>query len=464
MRKRVLAAVSIGLALALLPVVAKACSCYIGDVRDALDEADGAFIGTYLAQRPVNPAEPWGQAIFTFSVQEEVKGELAETVEVRAQTQSSACGLGTGGGEQIGLLLYTTRSGAWTSSSCSQLSPEQMREAASELPAPTGEPPARFVVGGSFHNEHSVSMNANGEIVAYGGPGNEPESEGVELAPCPGSQRVVEIVSLYRHNARLIVRDLSSFEIERQFDLPFGKRPYRRQYVTAVVCRDEAANDIYLFASNYHFGGYDNATSYLQRVGPDGPGPLVRGDAQQASFTRDHAFLNGGTNGRRITRIDLDTGQRSFVARVPPRPGPLTLSPDGTMLAGIAAGRDNYEAPPSRAVLIKLGPDPRVISRSLHAKYMTGDVRWIDDQRLVLLTSYGRRSRIYDASLNLIERLSGWEGSEPTLEGETVYALRFDYDDCFCSTVIAYDLETEERTVVARPPTRVALSLAVLAD
>jgi hypothetical protein len=462
-KRRLLAAFALGLALSLIPVVAHACSCYLGDPRDALDEADGAFIGTYLAQRPVNPERVWGPAIYTFRVSEEIKGDFDETVEVRAQTQSSACGLGVGeGGEETGLLLYRTRSGAWTSSSCSQLSPEQMREAASELPPPTSEGPVRSIVGGSFHNEHSVSLDAAGEIVAYGGPGSEPESEAQELALCPGERRSVEVVHQYPDRARLIVRDLSSFEIERQFTLPFGRRPYRQQYVTAVVCRDEAATDVFVFASDHYFTGRPDATSYLQHVGRDGPDQITKGDALQASFTRSHAYLNGGHNGRKISRLELDTGERTFIARVPPRPGPLTLSPDGSMLAGVAEGRDNYEAPPSRAVLIELGASPRVISTSLHAKHVRGDMRWIDDDHVALLTPYIRRSRIYDSSLTLVERLGGWDAIEPSIDGNTVYGLRFDYEACFCSSVIAYDLDTEETTVVARPPTRVTNALVLL--
>src|SRR5688500_10271202 len=80
-RSRLLAAVVFAIVATALP--AKACSCALGDPRDALKASDGAFVGTLLSQTP-DPDSPDQSSIYTFTVQETFKGTLDETVEVHS--------------------------------------------------------------------------------------------------------------------------------------------------------------------------------------------------------------------------------------------------------------------------------------------------------------------------------------------------------------------------------------------
>lgn len=69
---------------------ASACSCARGDIRDQYNNADAAFIGTYVSRR--DGEESWYDYL-TFRVDESLKGELGETVEIRSNTGSGACGI-----------------------------------------------------------------------------------------------------------------------------------------------------------------------------------------------------------------------------------------------------------------------------------------------------------------------------------------------------------------------------------
>ena len=74
---------------------ALACSCAIGDPRDRLADVDAAFVGVLL-DRVVDG----DQAIHTFRVEDAVKGELGETVQVRSHRDGATCGLEVPVGER----------------------------------------------------------------------------------------------------------------------------------------------------------------------------------------------------------------------------------------------------------------------------------------------------------------------------------------------------------------------------
>src|SRR6185295_7995655 len=123
--------------LALLLVVAgaqaaHACSCLIGDPRDALHRSDGAFVGTLVERTEVDDQT----SIFTFEVETAVKGMIGAEVDVRSASNGASCGLEVEFGQRIGLLLGTDEDGAWISNLCSQIDPEVLLEAAEPLPEP----------------------------------------------------------------------------------------------------------------------------------------------------------------------------------------------------------------------------------------------------------------------------------------------------------------------------------------
>ncbi len=124
---------------------ASACSCASGDDRDALARSDAAFIGTLVSR-----TDSGRSATFRFTVDEEVKGEFPQTIDVSSASDGAACGLEVRMGQQTGLFLSGDETQGWSSSLCQQISPEDLREAARPMPAPDGEGPIKLIVGGNW--------------------------------------------------------------------------------------------------------------------------------------------------------------------------------------------------------------------------------------------------------------------------------------------------------------------------
>lgn len=127
-------ALAIGIVVAGPAPPARACSCvvpWIGMVH----EADAAFVGrlttTVLPDTPpARPDEPvliGGRTVrHEFAVDRVVKGKLGERVVVETAEDGAACGLTPPPGKPIGLAIYRSATGAWTSSLCSQIPLEML--------------------------------------------------------------------------------------------------------------------------------------------------------------------------------------------------------------------------------------------------------------------------------------------------------------------------------------------------
>ena len=144
--------------------VAHACSCLIGDPRDALHRSDGAFVGTLVERSEVDEQT----SIFTFEVETAVKGTIGTTIDVRSNSNGASCGLEVEIGQRIGLLLGIDEDGAWISNLCSQIDPEVLLSAAEPLPEPDGVGPVRFVVGGNLGENRLMALDRTGRTLAYG--------------------------------------------------------------------------------------------------------------------------------------------------------------------------------------------------------------------------------------------------------------------------------------------------------
>src|SRR5688572_15221877 len=103
-------------ALMLFPLQsAQACSCVLGDPRDAFAQADAAFVGTFVEKHLAEPPDPSGEftsaddTIYTFVLETEYKGELGDpgdTVEVHSAFSGASCGLEVHEGESYGFFLH----------------------------------------------------------------------------------------------------------------------------------------------------------------------------------------------------------------------------------------------------------------------------------------------------------------------------------------------------------------------
>jgi hypothetical protein len=109
---------------------ASACSCAPPEFPQRLDEADGAFVGTWVDRAVILG----GQAAVTFEVERVLKGGFGPRAIVRTEARGSACGLELLGTARTGLLLERAGDGVWTSDLCSMVPATELLAAASGQP------------------------------------------------------------------------------------------------------------------------------------------------------------------------------------------------------------------------------------------------------------------------------------------------------------------------------------------
>ncbi len=400
------------LALLAATLPAFACSCIVDDPRDTLRDADGAFIGTLLSQRPVDPDEPFGNHIYTFQVDEEIKGEFSDTEEVRSASQESACALAVEEGEQTGLFLYETR-GNWHSISCSQTSPRALREAASPLPEPNGVRPTRMILGGSFGRARVMALDKRGRTLDYGFRGDR---DVTDLDLCPGGKRFVEISRTYPGRPHFAVRRVSTLAETRDVVLSFG--PGRD--VIGLHCRNRKASRALVFVTEY---GEDGKIYELRKRAMVQLHKNV--EARYAVFHGRFAYLSG--KNQRLWRLNLKTGASRLLYESERPLSEPELNRDGSYLAVIQDGGwdPNRRA---RLVLVRLS-DGRVRSRRVvrEAGNTYAKLEWAGRKRVVFMYAGNGGSRVFDLRLQVLGKFGRWspDGSGDAVVGNRLYGAYY---------------------------------------
>ncbi|MDQ4124516.1 MAG: hypothetical protein M3134_02805 [Actinomycetota bacterium] len=415
---RLLRILSVVCVLVVLPVQpAQACSCFYGDPRDRFQDADGAFVGTFVESHPVepNPSSSGADTIYTFVLDEEHKGELGEEgdlVEVHAPLSGASCGIEASPGEQYGIFLQVRESdGAWASSLCSQVSPETLREGASPLPAPTSNGPVRFVAGGSFGDMQTVFLDADGKTVGYGSG----DRDVTQVSGCRGRARILEVGRVHPGRPVLVVRDVSSLDVVRSVEIPAG----RSFWVAGVHCLTESGRRSAVFVTNH--GGKGR----LLLVDGDDVDVVYEATAESAAFHGRRAYLE---QGRDLVRVSLRTGAARQVATLPgDYSSELVVSPDGTELAGVAYPPydENGRERPAKLFVVDLASG-RVPSTAVGSGERSAHVRWLSRTRIVMFVEYPDASRVYDADLEVRARFGRWPGHSTAIVGRTAYGVDYD--------------------------------------
>lgn len=105
------------------PDIAGACSCAeVPDPSGLAEWVDVVFTGTVTDARPEFPEDDLDDAIdrtiYTFTVDRVYEGEVAETVELISETESSACGASFGEGRHLVYAEAAGRSGQLSTGLC----------------------------------------------------------------------------------------------------------------------------------------------------------------------------------------------------------------------------------------------------------------------------------------------------------------------------------------------------------
>ena len=420
--RRTIRVVAVALALALLPLTpAQACSCAWSDPRETLSKADGAFIGEFVFSREATTPTPGGgissgrEVIYTFNVDEDFKVDLGDTVEIHSAADGAACGLEATPGSTYGLFIYLNDEQEWTSGLCSQIDPDELRAAAAPLPEPDGVNPVRFLAGGAFGEGRMVALDEAGRTLAYGY--GEDTTGWIDV--CPGSQKNVEIVYEYKERARLVVRRLSDFVVERTVTLPFDNwYEGRRPNPDAVRCANEDASKVYVLGTTR---AEPKSRSRLIEVTPDGISTVHYGNAFGGIITARRAFLATGRYARNITKVNLRNGHSKRIAGLKPFVSGLALSPDGKRLTAISA---RYGKPSYLHVITLATSRMKSLRVSGPDRVFAGKVVWQSPWRFVVLPSGGDNYHAvtYNRRLKQLGRMR-WDAYGGAVHNATAYGI-----------------------------------------
>jgi hypothetical protein len=394
---------SVAVALALGLESAQACTCARLDVRETLSRADAAFIGILTGRRPAPPSPPFSSDVFTFRVDDVVKGTLRGSVEVWSSSYSASCGLEIGVGERIGLFL--SRDGnRWTSLLCWQVSPAALREA-ERRPAPDGRGPVRFLVGGGFGDARLLALDARGRTLGYGSGGGATKL----LSVCPRGGRAVELVDALPE--RVAVRDVRTLSVIREVALPAGN------VAADVYCRDAGARDVYVFAKRQA-----GASSVIFHLRDGAIRESYLGSAQSTVFRGNSVYLNEGVEGREIVRFDLTSGARRSLATSPLGLKSLAISPRGARLAGLHSGQGSQRAA-NRLVVLRVDRPGPVRSVGLASSpWLQAELIWLDEIRVAVFLARWAGT-VFDHRLRRLSRLKRWWAADTEVVSGVAYGV-----------------------------------------
>ena len=401
----------LGVVLSIAPI-ASACSCAGGgDPRDALERADGAFVGRSLglvepSPRP-SPTPPprvvsSGRSVdVRFQVEVDVKGNLHDEIVVRSEP---ACGFHAPVGERVAMYLRL-ESGRLTARLCSQTDPETLRRAARPLPAADGEPPVRMLLGGSMGDARSLALDGQGRTVAYA---IAPGSVGA-VSLCPGSDVFVELVSGAVEDKwwklAIAVRDVGTLRLraEHPFTTLEAKNGYDSGRPEDISCLDPHGRSISV--AGRRSDDFPRRMTFV-RVDGDKERAVYEGTGGGVDMQRGSAFVAEGTM---LREIELRSGRAADRISIPPGTQLIDVSPDA-----------------QHAVLSATGDGDRSKRGHYFADLATGKVEklkmrltgytWIDDETFA---AFGPRDdvRVLDTSLREHAHWTGWGFDGEVVDG-----------------------------------------------
>lgn len=352
---------------------ASGLSCAAVDIRDALREADAAFIGRRVDVPQIQDPRPQDLPM-QFAVETWVKGDFGSPVTVAsAWTQPQP-------GQRVALIL-SLHDGVLRVNDCANVEPEVLLAIIGASAEPESDAPAALLIAGDFGASRMMALDAEGLLVGYGDGEGTVES----IVVCPGGQRVVELGADHEHQRPwfVAVRDVATMEIMSEIRLgPMEELP------GAPVCRDGEASDMLMY-----LGGIGIVQLADQTVLHPGDWAGVTLGAGLGVISERLPVPEGEIERIRLLVLDLATGVLTPLYESPEEPTyimSLALSPGGAHV-GLVEQPVRIAARDGLALHLFDTRQGRLLStRNLPLPDECFDcwsqLVWADDARLVLRT------------------------------------------------------------------------------
>lgn len=416
--------------VALLPESASACSCGWGDPREMLENGSAAFVGKLIhKEEPEVSASgtiyTGSDVTYTFEIEQVLKGDLGESVEVESPLDGAACGFEVAEGQRIGVVLRR-EGGVWKGGLCSTVPADALIRASQPIPPPDGEGPVAMLIADPTSEAAVIALDTEGRVLAY--LEGETDREVQMLASCPGSERVVELVFEGPY-PRIAVRNLRTLAVEHVLR-PDGLVPG----FTAMSCTSPDGQTVLIHDTAYV---QDGTKIRIMRVQGDEATIIYEAasesqDYGRVAFDTEHgmAYIVDPENAFRILGVDLQSGEARVVATLiePEREfggiSVLAVNPSGTRLVADVTLQTPSELL-DRMYVIDLTTDSASVHEVTDETYSFTSASWISDDR-VMVNGYRDGTQdtlVFDGAGTHIRTISDlWLGYVVT-RGDVVYGI-----------------------------------------
>lgn len=430
--------------LLFVPAQARACSCGgIGDVGAAVDDAEGAFVGTLIDRRDAGNFE----AIYVFEVEQWVKGDAGDVIEVRSASDGAGCGFEFFGDDQRTGALLRVEGGELHSSLCEQIDADVLLTAL-EGPKLSTTGIGKLLTANGWNTTRLSVLDETGALVTEldAGPQDVEWAGTQALEVCPGNE-----VMLQSTGSAIYVWDLKTLTNTASHTVS-GEDGY--PFVANISCRDESGTSILMVSQ-------DEFTSSL--VDLESGEVLLEDLTADAFFIgSDHLIVQRG-NPQETVAVDIVTGEEKTIHHVPSGENwgvYVGVNPSDSRIALSEVRYPRNGGEPESTLLI-LNPDGETLEQ-FDSPGETSNPVWLDEN-LVLIQAYDWDSwedttaQLIDTNSGEIATIDGWTASYPILIGAVLYGTRG-------GDVMKADIESGKTEVLVTLPTQEIGQLAPLLD
>lgn len=403
------------LAAVLSPIFAlpaEACSCASpGEIDEWIDTSEAVFVGTLVDQRDAGSSDDFGQeSLYVFEVEEWVKGDLGDVIEVRSASDGGSCGFEFWESDMRTGAAISLDEGELHGNLCSQIDADVLLAAAAgPIPSSTGV--AHLIAAHGWTSARLTVLDEAGHHVAVLNPPDDaPAWSGTQLLEtCPGGNFMVQVAQPHVH-----IWDLSTLELVSTQEIP----ALEQNWPSDVDCREPDGSSIWILAS----GELDS--ELIEIVGTEPTSTTLPG----VNGKLGRGFVVTQTQEGDAVWVDVDTGEATVLTET---------SADQTVGTSVAAHPTQpivavlenwyFEDRPAQATLT-LFDDTGASIDSFEIPGEAYDLRWIDQERLSLYSrdpvDWERASGfVIDVGGGEMSGTPGWDALYATSEGDTIYGV-----------------------------------------
>ena len=415
----------------ILPLTARGCSCMTPtDLHEWVNQSEAVFVGALVEKRDLG-GESF-ESIYVFEVEEWIKGEAGEVIEVHSASDGSACGFEFWEVDQrIGAALHV-EGGVLRGGLCSQIDADVALTLKHGLAASATGAGHLLVGQGSSSPGLTVLDDAGGHVTDLA-PVSTPEGAGTQgVDVCPGGKLMAQVVP-----PQVVVWRLDTLDAVAIHDISGLEAT---GWVQDVSCRDREANSIYLLLGN-------DVTSVLVDVPAMIATLELEGSA--ARIGTDYV-ISQTTHEGDASWIDLASGDTVVLTDTPPgelRSISVAPHPRERLIALVET--DFNEGGPVVATLAIID-ETGTRQQTFDIPWETYSPVWLDEDR-VAVTAYDYDDweqsfgLVFDLRSGEMTEIPGWGVGATIADGDRLYGIDG-------SSVVTVDLEVGEIETLATLP------------